>query len=50
MVLLPQDVNRLTMRPMRRWEDNMRMDLKEIGGKVWTGFIWLRAGTSGRLL
>jgi hypothetical protein len=20
------------------------------GGKVWTGFVWLRIGTSGRLL
>jgi hypothetical protein len=31
-----------------RWEDNTRIDLKEIGW-VWTGFIWLRIGTSGRL-
>jgi hypothetical protein len=38
-------------RPRRRWEDNMRMDLREIGwGGVWTGFIWLRIGTSGGLL
>jgi hypothetical protein len=32
-----------------RWEDNIKMDLKEIGGRIWTGFIWLRIGTSGRL-
>jgi hypothetical protein len=31
-------------RPRRRWEDNIRMDLREIG---WTGLIWLRIGTSG---
>jgi hypothetical protein len=24
--------------------------LWKYGGKVWTGFIWLRIGTSGRLL
>jgi hypothetical protein len=29
-------------RPRRRWEDNIRMDLRE----VWTGLIWLRIGTS----
>jgi hypothetical protein len=38
------------MRPLRRprckWEDNIRMDLRE----VWTGFIWLRTGTLGGLL
>jgi len=29
-----------TRRP-RRWEDNIRMDLRRKGGKVWTGFNWL---------
>jgi hypothetical protein len=31
-----------------RWDDNIKMDLKEIDitGK-WTGYIWLRIGTSG---
>jgi hypothetical protein len=33
-------------RPSRRWEENIRMDL----GKVWTGCMWLRIGTSGGLL
>jgi len=41
-------------RPLRRsrlrWEDNMRMDLKEIGREgIWTGLIWLRIVTSGGL-
>jgi hypothetical protein len=31
----------------RRWENNIRMDLREVGWRVWTGFIWLRVGTSG---
>jgi hypothetical protein len=34
----------------RRWEDNIRMHLREIGWKMWTGCIWLRIGTSGGLL
>jgi hypothetical protein len=36
-------------RPRRRWMDNIRMDLKEIGW-MWTEFIWFRIGTSGGLL
>jgi hypothetical protein len=33
------------------WMDNIKMDLREVGwGMVWTGFIWLRIGTSERLL
>jgi hypothetical protein len=41
-------------RPLTRavcgWEDNIIMDLGEMGGKVWIGCIWLRIGTSGRIL
>jgi hypothetical protein len=37
-------------RPRCRWENNVRVDLTEYVGKVWTGFIWLRIGTSGGLL
>jgi hypothetical protein len=33
------------VRPMGRWEDNIKMDLKETrGAMVWTGFVWLRTG------
>jgi hypothetical protein len=32
-----------------RWEDNIRMHLREMGW-VWTGCIWLRIGTRGGLL
>jgi len=32
------DGKRPLQTPRRRWKDNIRMDLKEIGGKVWTGF------------
>jgi hypothetical protein len=34
----------------RRWEDDIKMDLNEIGFGVWIGFIWLRTETSGGLL
>jgi hypothetical protein len=31
-------------------EDNIKMDLQEVGWGTWTGFIWLRIGTGGGLL
>jgi hypothetical protein len=37
-------------RPRRRWVDNIRMDLGEVDGVLWTGFVWLRIGTGGELL
>jgi hypothetical protein len=39
-------------RPWRRWEDNIKMDLREVGwgGGAWTGLIWLRIGTGCGLL
>jgi hypothetical protein len=37
-------------RPRRRWEDNIKMDLREVGWGAWTGSVWLRIGTGGGLL
>jgi hypothetical protein len=37
-------------RPRHRWEDNVKMDLREVGWGGWTGSIWLRIGTVGGLL
>jgi hypothetical protein len=38
-------------RPRRRWEDGIRIDLREIGwGGGLIGFDWLRVGTGGELL
>jgi hypothetical protein len=37
-------------RPRRRWEDNIKMDLQEVGWGAWTVLIWLRIGTGGGLL
>jgi len=35
-------------RPRRRWEDDNKMDLQEVGcGGVWIGSSWLRIGTGG---
>jgi hypothetical protein len=37
-------------RQRRRWVDNIRMDLGEVGGVMWTGLVWLRIRTGGELL
>jgi hypothetical protein len=33
-------------RPRRRWVDNIKMNLQEVGGGG-TGWSWLRIGTGG---
>jgi hypothetical protein len=37
-------------RPRRKWEDGVKMDLRDIGWGVWSGFTWLSIGTGGGLL
>jgi hypothetical protein len=37
-------------RPRRRWEDNIKMDLQEMGVEVWTRLGWLRIETGGGYL
>jgi hypothetical protein len=37
-------------RPRHRWEDNIKMDLREVGRATCTGSIWLSTGTGGGLL
>jgi hypothetical protein len=37
-------------RPRPRRVDNIKMDLRERMGWLWTGSIWFRIGTSGGLL
>jgi hypothetical protein len=39
-------------RPRRRWVDNIKINLGDIGwdGVDWIGLIWPRIGTSGGLL
>jgi hypothetical protein len=37
-------------RPRLRWENNIKMDLREVGWGAQTGLIWLRIWTGGGLL
>jgi hypothetical protein len=37
-------------RPSHRWEDNIRMGIREIGWEAVDWILWLRIGTSGRPL
>jgi hypothetical protein len=37
-------------RPRCKWEDGIKMYHREIGWGVWSGFTWLRIGTTGGLL
>jgi hypothetical protein len=37
-------------RPRRRWEDNIKMGLREVGGRASIGLSWLRIETGGGLL
>ena len=34
-------------KPRRRWEDNIKVVLQEVGCGAWTELIWLRTGTGG---
>jgi len=36
--------------PRHKWKDNIKCVLKRQGMRMKTGFIWLRIGSSGRLL
>jgi len=31
-------------RPRHRWENNIKLDLQEVGCRAWTGSSWLRIG------
>jgi hypothetical protein len=37
-------------RQRRRWKEGIKMDLREIGWGVWSGFTWLRIDIVGGLL
>jgi len=28
-------------------EDNIKLDLQQVGWRAWTGLVWLRIGTGG---
>jgi hypothetical protein len=48
-VVVKSDGKRPLGRPRRRWDDGIKMDLREINWG-WNGLRWLRIGTSRRLL
>ena len=37
-------------RPRRCWEDNIKIDLRDVGWGAWTRSMWLEIGTDGGLL
>jgi hypothetical protein len=37
-------------RQRHRWEDGIKMNIRQIVWEVWSGFSWLRIGTVGGLL
>jgi hypothetical protein len=37
----------LDMQSRHRWKDNIKIDIKKLGVKMWTAFIWIRIWTSG---
>jgi hypothetical protein len=37
-------------RPRRKSMYDINVDLRELDGVLWTGLMWLRIGTRGRLL
>jgi hypothetical protein len=43
------EIKRPLVRPRRRWENNIKMDLQEVGCEVWIGSSWLRIGKGGGL-
>jgi hypothetical protein len=42
--------NRALKRPRRRWENNIKMYLRETGTVAWIRLMWLRIGTRGEFL
>jgi len=42
--------NRPLGRPRCKSEDNIKVDLQDVGWGAWTGSIWLRIGTGSRYL
>jgi len=50
-VLMGKPVGKRPLRrPRCRWEDNINMDLQEVGCGAWTGSTWLRIGTGSEHL
>lgn len=48
--ILSKNVKIPLVKRKHRWDDNIKVDVREIGGRLWNGLTWLRIATSGRLL
>jgi hypothetical protein len=47
-ILVGKPAGERSLRSSRcRWEDNIKMDLQEVGCGVWTGLSWLRIEPDG---
>jgi hypothetical protein len=45
-ILVERPEGKRVLRSSRhKWEDNVTMDLWEVGLRVWIGLVWLRIGT-----
>jgi hypothetical protein len=49
-ILVGRPERRTLGRSRRRWEDNIKMNLQEVGWMTGIELIWLRIGTGGGLL
>jgi len=49
-IVINPEGNELLARSRCRWENSIKTNKIKQSVSVWTGFIWLRIGTSGRLL
>jgi hypothetical protein len=50
MLVVEPERRRPTRKARSRYKDNIKMNIKEVGCKMQTGFIWLRTGISGGIL
>jgi hypothetical protein len=49
-ILVRKPVGRIALeRPRSTWKNNIKMVLREVGRRAWTGSIWLGIGTGGGL-
>ena len=48
--VLVEKLKRPLEKPRHRWEENIKMHLREVEWGEWTGSVWLRLGTGGGVL
>jgi hypothetical protein len=50
-VLVGKSIGKRPLRRVKgRWEDGIRMDIREICWQMWSGSTWLKIGNGGGLL